>query len=152
MAFVFSGWNVVKWVSLDTLKNDTNTVADLYKSAVPSSSAATDGDYGNNQQSWDELVARVGLTEEQLRKRISTAKKMVKVFLILGFSLMGYSLYLFKSFPLMSGMVSLVFSLLMFANAFREHRFIFNCEHRMINSTIIQWFSGSFFPNKKHTK
>ena len=147
MAFIFSGWNVSKWAGLSALKKSTSTVADLSKAVLSSS----DGDK-EPLSDWDALMTKMQLTPEKLQKKIQFSILCYRFYASCGLALFLYSFYLFAKFPVLSGLCSVVFSILMFAHAFREHYFVFNCRQKKIKSSVSEWFLGSFCKKNNKSK
>ena len=140
MAIIFSGLNISKWVSLSTMKKNTKVVSGLAKAVLLSE---TSKDVSSIDQ-WDQLIEKLGVSEEQLKARLKMARLMVRIYSLLGSLLFLYGIYIVIHAHLMSGFLSLVFSMLMFSHAFKDHLFIFNCKHRKVKSTLMEWFSGTF--------
>lgn len=141
MAIIFSGLNVSKWISLSTMKKDAKLVSSLAKTVLGSEKSSD----AESLDSWALLMKKTGITEDQLKVRLKTSRLMFRVYSVFGSLLFLYSIYLFAHAHSMSGFLSITFSLFMFSHAFHEHFFIFNCKHKKVNSTLIEWFSGTFF-------
>ncbi len=143
MALIFSGWNISKWASLSTIKSDTKVVSDLAQAVLSPSSQ-----FDSPLNDWDQLMKKMGLSDQELQAKIKKARLMSRIYCSLGSALFGYSLYLLIHSLLMPGLATCVFSVLMFSYAFRDHRFVFNCENKKMNSTMIEWFSGTLGKKK----
>ncbi len=139
MAFIFSGWNISKWAGISSIKKNTLVVTDLYKSVLKAPV-----DDAEELTEWDLLMKRSNMTPEKLEKKIKISTLLYRFYGSAGLALFIYSFYLFTKFPFLSGMCSLVFSGLMFAYAFREHIFVFNCKHKKVKSSLSEWCLGFF--------
>ncbi len=145
MAIIFSGLNVSKWISLPTMKKDAKIVSGLAKTVLGSGGSSDDESF----DSWAELMKKTGISEDQLRVRLKTSRLMFRIYSVFGSLLFLYGIYLFRHAHSMPGFLSVIFSLLMFSHAFHESIFMFNCKHKKVNSTLIEWFSGTFFKKNK---
>ena len=145
MAIIFSGLNVSKWISIPTMKKDAKLVSSLAKTVlVPEESSDAE-----SFDSWAQLMKKTGISKDQLQARLKTSRLMFRIYSVFGSLLFLYGIYLFVHAHLMSGFLSVIFSLLMFSHAFHEHMFMFNCKHKKVNATLIEWFSGTFFKKNK---
>ena len=90
MAIIFSGLNISKWVSLSTIKKNTKAVSGLAKTVLLSE---TSKDASSIDQ-WDQLIEKLGVSEEQLKARVKTARLMVRIYSLLGSLLFLYGIYI----------------------------------------------------------
>lgn len=147
MALIFSGWNISKWASMSTLKDNTKVVSDLAHGVLSPPAQSDESD--NSNEDWDQLMAKLGMNEKQLQVLIKRSRIMVRVYSLLGSLLFSYSFYLFCRPQIMSGILAFIFSILMFAYAFRDHRFIFSCVRKKTKTSIIEWVSWTLDKKSK---
>ena len=132
--------NVKKWSSYDDIVDNAKFVAksfkDLYKPKK---------EVGIKDASFDELVKRLQLSEEDIKQR---SKYFLYYFLVYFFSavcLFGYLSYLIMvNGRLLSILVTLILAVLMLVYALREHFWYMQLKKRKVGCTFKDWFAFIF--------
>lgn len=140
----FSGLNPVRWVGMDQIKGNGHAITDITKKLFDN----TKGSQQKSPKSFEEAMRRYGLNEADLQKRMQLSLRLV--YFCLGFSvlLIGYTIYLFVSHLVLSGFVTIMLTLLLWAYAFREHFNYFQMKQRRLGCTFHEWFISTFKGSK----
>ena len=137
-----SGLSPKKWIGYNTLKSDTVTLSKIFKSVFKRSKKT------ERKETFEQAVKRLNLTEEDIQKRIKSAKELVMIFLGFGGLLIFYTIYQWVMGRFVSGFICLILSSLVFAYAFREHFNIFQMRKRRLGCTYSEWFNSTFKGSK----
>ena len=136
-----SGLNPKKWIGYGALKADTITLTKIFKGVFKRSKT-------ERKETFDQAIKRFNLTEEDIQKRIKSAKELVMIFLGFGGLLVVYALYQWIQGRMMGGFVCLILSFLTFAYAFREHFNMFQMRNRRLGCSYSEWFNSTFKGSK----
>jgi intracellular multiplication protein IcmV len=137
--FILSGWNVPKIASYGAVKENTKVVVDLCQSVLSASKNTED-----SVKSFDEMLQKAGVSEADLQKKTKGLIIFIRIYLIVGMLLLSYSAYLFGHALGLAGMVTVIFSVLMFSYAFREHMSLLRLRNRRLDITGLQWVKAIF--------
>lgn len=137
-----SGLSPRKWVGYDQLKTDSVTVGKIFKGVFKRSKEA------EKKETFEQAAKRFNLTEEDIQKRMKSAKELVMIFLGFGSLLVTYAIYQWISGRFVGGLICLILSLLTFAYAFREHFNLFQMRKRCLGCTYKEWFNSTFKGSK----
>ena len=137
-----SGLNPMKWIGFGQIKTDTVTLTEIFRSVFKRSNEA------GGKETFDEAVKRFNLSEEDIQKRIKSAKELAMIFLGFGGVLVIYTIYQLSLGRVLSGLICLTLSLLIFAYGFREHFNMFQMRKRRLGCSYAEWFNGTFKGSK----
>jgi len=137
-----SGLSPKRWVGYNQLQSDSKTVGKIFKSVFERSAKA------EKKESFEEAVKRFNLTEEDIQKRMKSAKQLVMTFLGFGGILLAYMLYQWTVGHIIEGFICLVLAALTLSYAFREHFNLFQMRQRRLGCTYKEWFKSTFKGSK----
>lgn len=93
-------------------------------------------------ETFDEAVARLQLTEEDLANRSKNYLQLAIFCGFLGLLVLGYSVYLFWLLDVAPAILSFLLALLVFVYAFRFHFWFFQIKHRKLGCTLREWWQS----------
>lgn len=128
------GFNVKKWMGTENIKTDTRNLLHITKETLnaPKSSIKT--------ETFEESLARLQLTEADVKKRMRTSLQILICLLVLMGGLLLYSFYLWHLHLYRSVSINTVLMILIGSYAFREHFHYFQMKQRKLGCTVIEWF------------
>lgn len=95
-----------------------------------------------HEESFTEAMARMQLTETDIKQRQQSFLWIALIFLGLGMLGLAYTIFMLWQGHILGGLLALVVSLLVFAYAFRYHFWFFQIKHRKLGCTIQEWLDG----------
>jgi len=126
---------VQSWVSWDALKDNTTYVKDstrgLFSVEKP-----------RRQETFEEAVARLNLTESDILDRQKSFLRIAMVIGTLGILTLFYTLYLLWNASFGSSALALTVTLLCIATACRYHFWYFQTKNRKLGCTIREWLDA----------
>lgn len=137
--------NMKGWASWDAIKENGRIVTGFVKDLKN----PEDGTTPPFAATFEEAAAKLGLSEADIQKQ---AKKHLWVSIgctILGLAALAWTILLLFKVMLLSGLVALSLSALMFAYAFQENFRYFQMKQRRLNCTVSEWFSNLFSSKKR---
>jgi intracellular multiplication protein IcmV len=93
-------------------------------------------------ETFEEAVARLQLTDDELVKRRSQYLQLAVFCGFLGLLVLGYSVYLFLLLDIAPAILSFLLALLVFIYAFRFHFWFFQIKHRKLGCTLREWWQS----------
>lgn len=137
--------NVKGWSSWGQIKENAKIVGMLFKDIKTTTSEAPP----SKKSTFAETVQRLGLTDDALRARMKSHFQVAVACTALGLIAFGWTFYLLiAKGMLLSSLVALSLSALMFSYAFREHFNYFQIKQKRLDCSFSEWLSG-FFAKKK---
>lgn len=94
------------------------------------------------QETFEEAVQRLGLTEEDLEQRKRMFLQQTLLFFALGLAVVLYGVKMAFDHSLMTMIICFVVSLVAFANAFRSHFWFFQTKRRKLGCTLQEWLNA----------
>ena len=95
------------------------------------------------KEEFHEAINRLNLSEEDILDRQKSFLKLSIIFVIMGFMILIYAVYLAWSSYIRSAFIALGLTLLVFAIAFRYHFWYFQVKHRRLGCTLREWYHGT---------
>lgn len=141
---LFSGLNPLRWMGMEQIKGNGQTIGQITKRLFD----ASDSSKKNPPKTFEEAMERYKLSEADLQKRMRSSLRLVYFCLGLSVLLIIYTLYLFFSHLVLSGFVTIMLTLLLWAYAFREHFNYFQMKQRRLGCTFREWFISTFKGSK----
>lgn len=132
--------NVKGWMSWDAIRSGGQVIGGLIR-GMKNSDAQTQP---IGKFTFEEMMQRFNWTEKDVQRYATSHFRVALFCVLLGLFGLGWTIYLFAKFMLLSGCMSLSLAFLMFAYAFREHFYYFQFKKRRLNCTVQEWFSGLF--------
>lgn len=126
--------DVPSWMGAATLKDSAKGIKDLSRSLfVPAKS--------EREETYEQAIARMGLTPEHLEKRKRSFFLASIVYLIVGLVFLSYTAYLFIRGAHVAVLLSGVLSMVALSLAVRENFWYFQMRERRLGCTLKEWFS-----------
>ncbi len=94
-------------------------------------------------ESFEEAIARLKLTEEDIEQRKSMFLKQTFFFMLAGFAVIAYGITLAMEHAITGTLMCLLISTVAFSNAFRMHFWYFQTKHRKLGCTFQEWLNSS---------
>ena len=126
---------VDKWMSWDYLSETTSRI----KGTV---STLAKPEQAKFHETFQEAMIRLGLTEEDLKKRHSEFTRLFILFVIIGLGIIGYAVYMAYLGHFGACLISFCLAGFSFAQAFKWHFWLFQIRHRKLGCTIKEWLDG----------
>ncbi len=96
-----------------------------------------------HQETFEEAIARLNLTEDDIKEREKHYLLFTYLFLILAVAVFGYSFYLILYFKTFLGFcLGLTVVTLLLSQAFRFHFWFFQTKYRKLGCTVQEWWDG----------
>lgn len=125
--------NFPKWMGLRQLKSNAAVISKMIKDLRVYRP-------GIHQETFDEAVVRLQLTEEDIKQRMRTCFTLSIVYSIIAILLLVYTIYLVLQLSL--GMIlGLLVTVLMSVLAYREHFWYFQMKTRRLGNSFQDWIS-----------
>lgn len=137
---LFSGLNPVRWVGMDQIKGNSQTIHNIIKRLL----ATTKNSRGTSLKSFQEAMQHYGLTDEDVKKRMRSSLRLVYFCLGLSLVMIAYTIYLFVVHLVLSGFVTTMLTFLLWSYAFREHFNYFQMKEHRLGCTFHEWFTSTF--------
>ena len=129
-------YRVDKWIGYEYLKESFHKTGQIGKDLFKPEQAT-------RQETYEEALARMGLTAEDIRKREKEFWGMLIFYSVLMFAIMGYALYLAFQGALLATLMSFSLSFYCASQCFRYHFWLFQIKHRRLGCTLKEWFNSS---------
>ena len=139
----FPNLNTTKHLNIEQIKKNKQFIKDIFSDITQSTSSSNDG-----QNNFEEKLKALNITEEQLNQKATFAKHLSYLYAGLGSALFLYSLYVIFKLFIIAGITSFIFSLLLFAYAFKENIFYFQIKNKQLRAPLKQW-AKQLFSGKK---
>jgi intracellular multiplication protein IcmV len=130
-------FNVSKWAGVDHVKQDTRTLGSLFKSAF----AKPHTENLPYDETFEDAVNRLGLTEKDLIERQKQFFKNAMAFLAMALLISGYMLFLLFNGHIVSGLFCIFLALLALVNFYRFHFWYIQIKHRVLGLSFKQWLA-----------
>lgn len=137
--------NVKGWTSWNAIRGNARVVGRFIRDIRAPKTTVT------ANESFDEVIKRYGLTEQDLRARMRSYFRVAVLCAALGVLALLWMVYLFTKGMILPGFVALALASLMFSYGFREHFQYFQIQQRRLGCTVREWFS-SFISRKRLRK
>lgn len=95
-------------------------------------------------EDFSQAMARLGLTEADLKKRVRDYSILFIIFLVFGIGVFLYMLYLLSELHWRGGIIAFAVAFFAFAQAFRCHFWVFQIKQRRLGCTFKDWVNGTF--------
>jgi len=131
---VSSLFNVRRWVAWDEVKGHGKLIISLFKGVtkLPHKEDAKD-------ETFDQMVNRLGLTEEDIKQNMRIRLRAVLIYLALALGLIIYMIYMIINNHWMAGFFCILLTALLLAYAFRDHIWYTEMKHRKFHCTVKEW-------------
>ena len=134
---VFSGISPTRWLGMEQIKGNIQAIGAMANGLFKVKERIV------RKETFEQCMQRYGLGEADLKKRMRATLRLV--WCCLGFSLLmlAYTIYLFVCHLALSGFVTLILTILLWAYAFREHFNYFQMKRRRLGCTFKDWLDGT---------
>jgi intracellular multiplication protein IcmV len=124
--------NFPAWMGFKQLKQDTSTLVKAAKSSFKVSQS-------QRVENFDQATSRLGLTETDLSEASKRFKYLAIFYVILGFAILSYAIYLLSYQHYQGGVVACCIAFFTFSLAFRNHFWFFQTQVRKLGCTPKEW-------------
>lgn|SRR3990167_6774695 len=131
--------NVKGWASWGSVKANAKNITDFMGTFKKDSAAPS-----AQKETFSEVMKKYGLTERDVAIRSTRHFNVAMFCAFFGIAAFAWMFILFFKGMVLSGIVALAVSVLMFSYAFREHFFYYEMKHRRLDCTVKEWFSSLF--------
>ena|SRR3990167_5236224 len=138
---VVSGLNPVRWVGVEQIKSNGKIIANVTNRLFKTHNTTTST---FSPTTFEDCMKYYGITEESLKKRMRWSRYLVYACLVGSLLMLAYTIYLFVSHLVLSGFVTTMLTLLLWAYAFREHFNYFQMKQRRLGCTFHEWLVATF--------
>lgn len=127
------------WVDLKRTQEISNYFLNIFKKFfIPQKSSQI------VVRNLDDVIKEMGLTEDDVSKKLVTFKRMYRLMLVAALFFYVYSLYQLIYGGILSVMVAVVIAFVCLTLAFRYHFWSFQIKKRKLGCSIKEWFRESF--------
>ncbi|MCW5589625.1 MAG: type IVB secretion system protein IcmV [Legionellales bacterium] len=127
--------DVPRWLDYRGIADNTKYIARAAKNLFSIQKSS-------RRETFDQAVRRLGLTDEMLHSQMQSLYRLAHVYFVLALIVLGYAIYLFISLAFFSGLLAVVISAYMLANAFRARFRYFQIKTRRLGQSFREWFSA----------
>lgn len=134
--------DIPAWSGYEQLKESAKSISSNVKDLFVPKSA-------QRIETFEEAMKRLNLTEADLIARQKEFKRLIIIFSVLGFAVLGYTFYLIWDRAFWGGMASFGLTVLIFSYSFRYHFWLFQIRQRKLGCTLREWLDSGFMGDKK---
>jgi len=127
-----SMFNISTWMGTQQLKNQTKALNDVAQSLITPASP-------KYNESFDQALVRLKLTEDDLAHRTHEFKRLIAVFSFITFCLLLYFLYLLVERSWLASAGCFGIMLVMIGQIFRYHFWLYQIRERKLGCTFREW-------------
>ena len=127
-----SMFNISTWMGTQQLKNQTKALNDVAQSLITPASP-------KYNESFDQALVRLKLTEDDLAHRTHEFKRLIAVFSFITFCLLLYFLYLLVEHAWLASAGCFGIMLVMIGQIFRYHFWLYQIRERKLGCTFREW-------------
>lgn len=121
------------WLDYDAVENQTRSLWTIIKSLMTPAAA-------QYSETYEEALARLGVTDEEAQHRGHRFKAYAILFVLLGFIVFFYTIYLLAVYKTFSGLIlGLCAAAAFFCQAFRFDFWSFQIRSRRLGATFDEW-------------
>jgi len=135
-------FDIKAWIGLNSIKRSGSTIRDLYRDVFQTTRRKKDGETAAPALSFEESMAKYGLTEADIQKKMSFSLLILRVYMLLFAVMLAYMIYLFVVGQLTAGFFVLVLLLLLLSYIFKEHFNYFQMKQRRLGCSFKEWFNA----------
>ena len=132
--------NVKGWIGWNSVSSNAKLVKSLVNDIKPDKNEATP----KTQETFEQAVARLGLTDAQLQKQMRSHFLVALFCGTLGLFAFAWFVYLLIKAMFLSSLIALSLSGLMLVYAGSEHFFYYRIKQRRLDCTVDEWISKLF--------
>lgn len=139
----FSFINIPAWIGTKQLRSFWSFISIMFKTLfIPKEPTGEEEDF-------QRAITRLGLTEVDLQQRAKEFKRLVIIFMLFTLLLLGYVGYLIWEESYKIATVVFCLDLIVLANAFRYHFWLFQLRQRKLGCSFAEWFYEGLLRIKK---
>ncbi|MFA6409517.1 MAG: type IVB secretion system protein IcmV [Gammaproteobacteria bacterium] len=125
-------FNVKSWISYEQISSFARSIKEVFN-------ILTRKKVSKQTETFEEAVSRLKLSEKDITEKTKQFLSMAKLYFFSSLALFVYALYLLFSFHILATIVSLVLTLFLFVNAWREHFWYMQMTKRKLGCSIGDW-------------
>ncbi len=129
-------FNPSAWFAYDVLQTQHQVIKENFRSVFTIDKPA-------REETFEEAIQRLGLTEEDVKQRMSSSIRFAVIFFITGLLLFFYAFYLlFRYKYILPWLMGVAASGILFAQAFKFHFWFSQMRERKLGLTFSEWLDG----------
>jgi hypothetical protein len=136
------------WIGVDQIKENGGLISRLFSRLFSRRKLDDEHAQQRIQETFQQMVARQGMSTDDLKGRKRLAVILTFSYILVFFSLIAYSFYLFYLFSaavfILSGLLFLILSALLLLNGLRENIVYYQLKYRRTNLSWSHWFKLTF--------
>ncbi|MGB6976554.1 MAG: type IVB secretion system protein IcmV [Gammaproteobacteria bacterium] len=129
--------NFPRWMDLRSVSTTAKDIGKMAKGLFVPQQAT-------RQETFEEAVKRLHLTEENIQERMKTLLRLTLVYCLIAVALGTYTGYLLVNGRILAALLSFTLTFLSLAFAFREHFWYYQMKQRRLGCGIKEWFIAIF--------
>lgn len=133
--------NVKAWMGYTQLKEGAVSIGGSLKDIFTPAK-------GGVEETFEEAMQRMNLTEADIQKRKKEFFRLFIIYLIIALGTLGYTIYLANQHAIMATIASFAVTLVIVAQAFRFHFWLFQLKQRKLGCTFREWLDSGFGEEK----
>lgn len=127
-------FKVTSWMGLDHVKSMTKGIFGMSKEIFTP-------DQANVVETFDEAMARLHITQEQLEQRKREFVTLLIIFLLISAGVFSYGLFIMLVYKNILGFIMCIaITLFALSHAFKYHFWIYQIKHKKLGCTLREWF------------
>ena len=134
--------NFPAWMGLGMLRTQTRSLTGTLKSLFTPKQP-------HYQETYEEGIARMGLTDIDLKARMKELKRMAGIMALISFAILSYATYLIWSAHFLGAMVGMAVSTIPLAQGFKFHFWYFQLKKRKFGCTFKEWLHEGLLGKKQ---
>ncbi len=130
-------YNVSKWTDADNIKKTG-------KSIISQAKRLTEVRESTRKETFEQAIARMNITEKDLKDRMKQTYLVSWIFLALAIGLLGYGSFVFMRGFVSGLFICVVMSVLGFVLAYQQSFWYFQMKRRKLGCTFNEWVNFIF--------
>ena len=132
-AYMSRTFNVYQWAGAKSLIDSGSNIRTLFNSMVYIKKPS-------RKETFAQAVVRLGLTVADIKDREQQYKLTSSIFFVFFIFGLVYSFFLFRNKDILTSLMGLAYSMLMFGFFFRESFWYMQIKKRELGKTVFDWF------------
>jgi len=138
---LLSPFNLRRWIGGDNIKNSSRTVHSIYKGLYQDPKTSPIPHQG---ETFDQYIQRMGISEEEVQKRIIFSQKRILLYLALSTIVLIYMSYLYATGFTRAALLTTILLVVLLTYTFKEHFQYYQLKRRKLRSSLKEWFFDFF--------
>lgn len=133
------GFRLDKWMSIEYIQETFDRTRMILSGIMTPKKS-------NKEETFEEALDRLGLSEEDLEQRRREFVRLTISFGVIGVIVLGYGFYmLIQGHPWIT-LITAFLSIYAFSQAFHFHFWLFQIKNRKLGCSVMEWFNSEIRP------